>query len=226
MKITYYGHSCFMLNTGEHRILFDPFISGNELAAGIDMRQIRPDFILLSHGHADHVLDAEHIARNTGATIVSNWEICEWYRLKGLTALHPMNTGGMWEFPFGTVKCVEAVHSSSMPDGSYGGNPMGFVLWIGGKIIYFAGDTALTLNMKLIGEFSPPDIAILPLGSNFTMDIRDAAVAASYSGARQVIGMHFDTFGFIKIDHSKAKDEFERRDIPLVLMRVGESLEI
>lgn len=215
-----------MIQTGDHRILFDPFISGNELAKNIDLNQIRPDYILLSHGHADHVLDAERIARNTGATIVSNWEICEWYRHKGFTALHPMNTGGMWDFPFGKLKCVEAVHSSSMPDGSYGGNPMGFVLFMDGKTIYFAGDTALSLNMKLIGEFCPPDVALLPLGSNFTMDFRDAAIAASYCKAKKVIGMHFDTFGFIKIEHSRAKDEFERQDIPLELMEVGASAEI
>lgn len=215
-----------MLNAGDHRILLDPFISGNELASQIDLQQIRPDYILLSHGHADHVLDAERIARHTGATIVSNWEICEWYRLKGLTALHPMNIGGTWDFPFGKLKCVEAVHSSSMPDGSYGGNPMGFILFVGGKTIYYAGDTALTLNMKLIGEFSPPDVALLPLGSNFTMDIKDAAVAATYCKARKVIGMHYDTFGFIKIDHAAAIAEFERQEVPLMLPEVGSSFEI
>jgi L-ascorbate metabolism protein UlaG (beta-lactamase superfamily) len=137
-----------------------------------------------------------------------------------------MNIGGTWDFPFGKLKCVEAVHSSSMPDGSYGGNPMGFILFVGGKTIYYAGDTALTLNMKLIGEFSPPDVALLPLGSNFTMDIKDAAVAATYCKARKVVGMHYDTFGFIKIDHAAAIAEFERQEVPLMLPEVGSSFEI
>lgn len=126
MKITYYGHSCFSVEVSGKTILFDPFITPNSLAADIDINTIAADYILISHGHEDHIADAVSIAKRTGAVVVSNWEIVQWLGKQGVTNTHPMNIGGHWFFDFGKVKCVNAVHSSSLPDGSYGGNPMDF----------------------------------------------------------------------------------------------------
>ena len=126
MKVTYYGHSCFLVETNGKKLLFDPFISFNELAKDIDVNSIEADYILQSHGHTDHIADTVAIAKRTGAKVVCSWEIHEWLKKQGVENTHPMNIGGKWQFEFGTVKCVVAQHSSSMPDGSYGGNPMGF----------------------------------------------------------------------------------------------------
>ena len=145
MRITYYGHSCFMAEIKGKKLLFDPFITPNELAKDINIADIEPDYILLSHGHNDHVADAEAIAKSSGATIIANYEVAMWFAGKGITKYHPMNHGGKWDFDFGTVKVVNAVHSSSMPDGSYGGNPIGFVIISEEKNFYYSGDTALHL---------------------------------------------------------------------------------
>jgi len=224
MEITYYGQSCFMLNSKKGKILFDPFISPNELAKDIDVDAINCDYILLSHGHEDHVADAERIAKNCNATIVSNFEIVSWYEGKGFDKTHPMNLGGSWNFDFGKVKFVKAVHSSVLPDGTYGGNPGGFVLNIDGRTIYYAGDTALHMDMKLIGEYDKVDLAILPIGDNFTMGIDDAIRAADMVGCKNVIGMHYDTFPYIEIDHEEAKKKFKASGIDLTLINIGDSI--
>lgn len=224
MKLTYFGHSCFLVDTGSTQILFDPFIRGNELAKHIDIDQIKPHYILLSHGHSDHIADCEYIANNSNAMVVCSWEIYEWLQKKGLKNIHPMNQGGTKAFDFGKVKCVEAVHSSGLPDGSYGGCAMGFLLFIQHKILYFAGDTALTYNMKLIGEYHTPDIALLPVGSNFTMDIDDAVIAAKFIQCNQIIAMHYDTFGFIKVDHQEVLQKFKKADIHVQMLDIGESI--
>lgn len=227
MNITYYGHSCFKVEAGGKNILFDPFITGNPLAKDkIDITTIDADYILLSHGHADHVLDTEAIANRTGAKIVSSWEIFEWFGKKGLNNAHPMNTGGSWKFEFGSVKCTAAQHSSGLPDGSYGGNPMGFVVKTNEGSFYYSGDTALTYDIKLVGEFEKPGFALLPIGSNFTMGIDDAVIAAQWAGVKKVIGLHFDTFGYIVIDHQEAKNKFAAAGIELTLMEIGETIEI
>ena len=168
MQITYYGQSCFQVNIGGYKILFDPFISPNPLASEIDITKIEADYILLSHAHQDHIHDAEAIAKNTGATIIGIWEIHAWFAEKGVKT-HPMNIGGKWPFEFGTVIMTSAVHSSSFPDGSYGGNPAGFVIENDEHTFYYAGDTALFSDMKLIGELYKPEFAFLPIGDNFTM---------------------------------------------------------
>ena len=201
MRITYYGHSCFMAEIKGKKLLFDPFITPNELAKDINIADIEPDYILLSHGHNDHVADAEAIAKSTGATIIANYEVAMWFAGKGITKYHPMNHGGKWDFDFGTVKAVNAVHSSSMPDGSYGGNPIGFVIISEEKNFYYSGDTALTLDMQLIPMFAEIDFSVLPVGDNFTMGMEDAASAAKMVQSDTVIGVHYDTFGFIRIDH-------------------------
>ncbi|MCL4170842.1 UNVERIFIED_CONTAM: hypothetical protein GTU68_063822, partial [Idotea baltica] len=169
MKITYYGHSSFLIETQGKNLVIDPFITPNELAKDIDVDSIPADFILVTHGHGDHVADVERIAKRTGATIISNYEIVTWFGQKELSG-HPLNHGGKSTFDFGTAKYVNAVHTSSLPDGSNGGDPGGFVIWNEEKSFYIAGDTALTMDMKLIPMTCPKlDFAILPIGDNFTM---------------------------------------------------------
>ncbi|MCX7929627.1 MAG: metal-dependent hydrolase [Chlorobi bacterium] len=225
MELTYYGHSCFVvkLPSGE-RLLFDPFITPNPLAAGIDPASIECDYIFLSHGHADHIADAVTIAQRTGALVICAWEIFEWLGRQGVTNVRPMNTGGAWRAPFGTVQCVVAHHSSGLPDGSYGGNPMGFVIATAHGTFYYAGDTALTLDMQLIPRRYRLDAAILPIGDNFTMGISDAVVAAEFLQCTNVIGVHFDTFDLIRIDHDAAHAAFTERGIMLRLPSVGQTL--
>ncbi len=229
MNVTYLGHSCFQLTISGKKILFDPFITPNDLAKDIDVNTIETDYILISHGHDDHIADAESIAKRTGAKVISSWEIVQWLGTKGVENGHPMNTGGSWEFDFGTVKCVTAMHSSGLPDGSYGGNPMGFVITYTEhdveKYLYYAGDTALTYDMKLIEEeFGHIDFAFLPVGDNFTMGIFDALKAAQFVNADTVIPMHYDTFGYIVIDHGDLKDAFS--DFELAVFNIGEEKEL
>lgn len=227
MKITYNGHSCFLVEAGGKRILFDPFISGNPLATAIDVDAIRCDYILLSHGHSDHMADLERIANhNPGVTIVGIWEIYDFYSKKGYKC-HPMNKGGWWTFDFGRVKMVNAVHSSSWPDGSYAGSPAGFVLDTPDGVLYFAGDTALTMDMQLIPMTCPAlDAAILPIGSNFTMDYQDALIASDFIQCKRVIGSHFDSFGFIKVDHAAAQKAFAAKGKELMLLEIGAAVKI
>ena len=226
MKITYYGHSCFLVNVMGKKLLFDPFITANSLAKDINIADIEADYILLSHAHEDHIADAEAIALSTGATIISNYEIAMWYAAKGIKKYHPMNHGGKWKFDFGTVKCVNAVHSSSLPDGNYGGNPLGFIIQSDEKNFYYSGDTALTLDMQLIPMFAKIDFSVLPIGDNFTMGLDDATAAAKMVKSDTVIGVHYDTFGFIKIDHEKAKNIFKNNDLELLLPAIGETIDI
>lgn len=226
MKITYYGQSCFMVELAEAKLLFDPFIKDNPLAKDIDINTLQPDYILLTHGHQDHVADAAEIAKHSGAKIISNYEIVTWYGKQGIEG-HPMNHGGKWKFDFGTVKYVNAIHSSGLPDGTYGGNPGGFVVWNEDVCFYHAGDTALTYDMQLIPMSCPAiDFAILPLGDNFTMGYEEAATAANFVDCDTVIGCHYDTFGFIEINHDDAKKHFNNSDIALHLLDVGESMDI
>lgn len=226
MKITYYGHATIGVAFGGKHLLFDPFVTGNPIAQHIDIKDIPADYILISHGHGDHVHDLEAIARRTHASVISNAEIVGWAEKKGIKG-HPMNHGGKWKFDFGTVKYVPAVHSSSLPDGSNGGNPGGFVVWNEQRCFYFAGDTALTMDMKLIPEFCPKlDIAILPIGDNFTMDYREALMASDFVRCDRVLGMHYDSFGYIKIDHQQAIDTFKARGKELILLPIGKSIDI
>lgn len=222
MKLTWYGHSCFMLETNGSKILFDPFISPNPQASHIDIASLSPDYILLTHGHADHVVDAEAIARASGAMIVSNYEIVTWYQEKGLEKTWPLNHGGTHQFDFGKVRYVNAVHSSVLPDGTYGGNPGGFIIESAGRRLYFAGDTALHMDMELIGKYWTPDVAVLPIGDNFTMGIEDAIICAGMIRCQNIVGMHFDTFPFIEINRHEALKAFEKAGLELTLFTIGE----
>lgn len=227
MKITYYGHACVGVETKKANLLFDPFISPNEQAKHVDINAIAADYIMLSHGHGDHVADALPIAQRTGAKLVSNYEIVSWYEGKhNYSNHHPMNHGGSWQFDFGKVKYTTAIHSSSLPDGTYGGNPGGFVVETPEGNFYFAGDTALTYDMKLIPLFTKLNFAFLPIGDNFTMGIDEAVVAANFIGCQTIIGIHYDTFGFIKIDHETAISKFAAAGIRLILLNVGESINL
>ena len=223
MKVTYYGHSCFAAQVANKTLLFDPFITGNELAKAIDVDKVPADYILISHGHADHMADAAGIAKRTGATIVSNYEVTVWFGKQGLTRTHPLNHGGGWRFDFGRVKFVNAVHSSSLPDGTYGGNPGGFVVESDEGSFYYSGDTALTMDMKLIGESTPLRFAALCLGDNFTMGIDDAIKAAQYVRCNEVLGLHYNTFPPIQIDPPAAVERFDAAHQHLHLLLPGES---
>lgn len=226
MTFTYYGHSCFSIEVNGKKLLFDPFISGNELARNIEVNSIEADYILVSHGHMDHTLDLVPIASRTGAKVICAWEIYSWLGKQGIDNVHPMNTGGQWKFDFGTVKCVTAHHSSGLPDGSYGGNPMGFIVTTGDKNIYYSGDTALTMDMQLIPTWATIDVAIMPLGDNFTMGPDDAVRAAKMVQCPKIVGVHYDTFGFIKIDHNNTNELFTRNGLSLLLPQIGETISI
>ena len=226
MKITFYGQNSLAIEVFGKHIIVDPFISGNPLSKDkVDILSLKANYILLTHAHEDHILDAEMIAKNTGAKIVSNFEIAMHYQAKGFD-VHPMNHGGKWKFDFGTVKYVNAVHTSTFPDGSNGGQPGGFVIEGEHKNIYIAGDTALTMDMKLIPLSTKLDLAILPIGDNFTMGIEDAILASDFVECEKVLGVHYDTFGFIEINHEEAKRKFYNAGKDLMLLEIGESIEL
>ncbi len=227
MKITYLGHASLLIETNGKKLVIDPFISGNPLAKDkFVVENIEADYILVTHAHQDHVLDVQDIAEaNPGARLISNFEIVTYFSKYGIDG-HPMNHGGSWNFDFGRVTMVNAWHSSSFADGTYGGNPAGFVIESGGKSVYIAGDTGLTMDMKLIPLFAKLDLAVLPIGDNFTMGIESAAVAADYVECNKILGYHYDTFGYIEIDHKKAKNIFDKAGKELILIPIGDSIEI
>jgi L-ascorbate metabolism protein UlaG (beta-lactamase superfamily) len=222
VKVTYYGHSCFAAEVAGKTLLFDPFITGNELATAIDVKEVPADYILISHGHADHMADAADIAKRTGATIISNYEVTVWFGKQGVSRTHPLNHGGAWRFDFGRVKFVSAIHSSSLPDGTYGGNPGGFVVESSEGNFYYCGDTALTLDMQLIGESTRLAFAALCIGDNFTMGIEDATKAAEYVRCNEILGLHYNTFPLIKIDAPAAIARFKAAGKNLHLLLLGE----
>lgn len=211
---------------GGKKLVLDPFIRYNEKAKNIDFDAIEADYILVSHGHQDHTADLVDLAKKTGAKVIGSWEVYQWVLNQGIENVHPMNTGGKWTFDFGTVLCVVAQHSSSFPDGSYAGNPMGFVIWNDEGAVYFAGDTALTWDMKLIPMLCPKlTCAILPIGDNFTMDAKQAVIASDFIECDDIIACHYDTFGFIEVDHDAVKAAFAEKGKKLQMIEIGATTE-
>lgn len=226
MELIYYGHACFLLRLGTGRqLLFDPFMSPNPLAH-VDISTLKPDYVLLSHGHEDHVADVIPIVRQSDALLVAAYEVAHYFERRGLQKIHPMNQGGTAEFEGFSLKCTPAHHSSSMPDGSYGGPAMGFVVSQQKQHLYYSGDTALSYDMKLIGEAFALDIAVLPIGDTFTMGVQDAIRAAQFVGCRRVLGVHYDTFPAIEIDKKAAQAAFRKAGLELLLLDIGQTVGI
>jgi L-ascorbate metabolism protein UlaG (beta-lactamase superfamily) len=225
MQITYYGHSCFGIEINGRHLLFDPYISPNPLASKIDVKLVKADYILITHGHADHIADVEAIAKRTNALVICNYEIGLWFERKGIPRVMTMNIGGKARFEFGNVKCVTAVHSSSLPDGAYGGNPMGFVIESAETNFYYAGDTSLTYDMKLIGDYRKIDFAFLPIGDIYTMSVDNAIIACDFIDCDNIIGMHYNTVEAIRIDTDDAVKKFSRGGKRLTLMGIGETIQ-
>jgi L-ascorbate metabolism protein UlaG (beta-lactamase superfamily) len=226
MKLTFYGHASFSVEVTGKTILFDPFISPNPAAKDIDINSLEADYIFLSHGHGDHIADAVAVAKNTGATCVGAAEMEGWLQKNGVQNTHGMNHGGFIHFDFGRVKGVNAIHSSSFPDGSYAGNPLGFVFNTGEADFYFAGDTALTMDMQLIPLWAKLKFAVLPIGGNFTMDVQDALQAAEFIKCDTIVGVHYNTFPPITIDADAAVRLFEKAGKKLLLPKIGETIEV
>jgi L-ascorbate metabolism protein UlaG (beta-lactamase superfamily) len=228
MDVTFYGQSCFLMDIDGAKVLFDPFITNNPLAPKIDITTIKPDFILLSHGHFDHVDDAVAIAKSSGAKVVSNPEIGKWLETQGVdkSQITSLNLGGSMQMPFGSLQLVPAWHSSDLPDGTPGGTAGGFIVTHSVGSFYFSGDTSLFQEMKLFSRRQKLDFAILCIGDHYTMGYEDAAIAAEFLEVEKVIGMHFDTFPPIKIDHDKAVEAFKKVNKNLVLPVPGQKVTI
>jgi L-ascorbate metabolism protein UlaG (beta-lactamase superfamily) len=225
IKLTWYSHACFLIEADSTQLLIDPFLTGNPLAP-VRVDKVEADYILVSHGHGDHVGDAVAIAKRTGATVISNFEIQNWFVGQGVENVHAQHIGGGYDYPWGRVKLTIAHHGSVLPDGTNGGNPAGFLFYIGGKKIYHACDTGLFYDMKLIGE-EGIDLAILPIGDNFTMGPDDALRAVKLIQPVQVVPIHYDTFDVIKQDpHAWARRVESETSTKVVVMKPGDTLEL
>jgi len=226
MKLTYFGHSCFMVEVEGKKLLFDPFISANPLAGGIDINNINPDVILVSHAHIDHIGDAVAIAKRTQAQVIANHEIVTWFGKHGIENVFGMNIGGSFDFDWGTVVMTQAVHSSSFDDGSYGGLAAGFIIETESGCFYFAGDTDLTYDFEILGQYYEIDFAVLPIGDVYTMGVDKAILCAEFVQTKKVVGVHYDTFPAIAIDKDLAIEAFKEDEIELLLPKIGETIEI
>lgn len=225
VKLKFHGHSCWEIGDSTHNVVIDPFISGNP-AAKVKPEQIRAGWVIVSHGHGDHWGDTPTIARNNGATVITNYELAQYAAKQGLKS-HALHIGGSAKFPFGWVKLTIAHHGSTLEEADdHGGNPAGILLGIGGKTIYHAGDTGLFLDMKLIGEMHPLDLALLPIGDNFTMGPRDALKAVEFLQPKKVIPMHYNTFDLIRQNPQEFADGVKKLGVECVIVNPGESYEL
>ena len=225
LQLKYHGHSCFEISDGPHKLIIDPFITGNPFAK-VKASDLHPHYILVSHGHGDHWGDTETLAKSNRATVIANFELTE-YAMKQGYQTHGLHIGGKAKFPFGWVKLTIAHHGSTLPDEtSYGGNPAGILLNIGGKTIYHAGDTGLFLDMKLIGELNDIDVALLPIGDNYTMGPEDAAKAAEFLRPKKVVPMHYNTFEPIKQDPHEFAKLVKQKGIDCTVMNSGDVLDL
>jgi len=227
MRVRYYGQSCVEFDFNGTNVLLDPFISHNALAKDIDLALLKPDYIFLSHGHFDHVADMLRIQQSSGATVASVVETAAWVRRQGVPEdkIIEFNFGGTLRLPFGTVKMVYALHTNCTPDGEYGGVAVGYVFSVGDRKIYFAGDTALTMEMKLLEDLCI-DWALLPIGGHYTMDVDDAVRAAKFVNCKNIIGIHYNTFPPIAIDTEEAKAKFASNGLALHLPAIGGQVEL
>jgi L-ascorbate metabolism protein UlaG (beta-lactamase superfamily) len=227
ITFTWLGHSAFAVDIDGHPILFDPFLTNNPLAAA-SPRELNPEIIFLSHAHGDHLGDTVDIAKRTGAKVVANFEIASWMGRHGVQDTHGQNPGGSFDHGFVTAKWTVAFHSSSFPDGTYGGEPNGFVLTsnANGRRLYFAGDTALFSDMKLIGDMGI-DVAFLPIGDNFTMGPDDALLAVSFLRPRLVVPMHYKTWALIDQDAGRwANRVSSETDAQPIVLDPGQSYRV
>ncbi|MEJ2536564.1 MAG: metal-dependent hydrolase [Calditrichia bacterium] len=220
-KLTYLGHSAFYLEGSKGRLVIDPFLSGNPLAK-MKPADIKVDFVLLTHGHGDHIGDGVEIAKANKATIVAPFELANYCANLG-TQVHPMHIGGGHNFPFGRVKLTIAHHGSAAPDGTYTGNPCGFLITMDGKVFYHTGDTGLFYDMKLIGEMNKIDVAVMPIGDNFTMGIDDAVKAAEFIQAKMVIPMHYKTFDVINVEPQEFVNKVKAKGLNSQILPIGET---
>ncbi|MBO8161488.1 MAG: metal-dependent hydrolase [Thermosipho sp. (in: Bacteria)] len=223
MKITFLGHAVFLIE-GQKNLIIDPFITGNPAYPG-DFQLPNIDYILVTHGHGDHIGDTVELSKKFGSTVISNFEICNYLQSKGVNKVHPMHIGGSKEFEFGKLKMTPALHGSGIIDDGkiiYGGNPGGFLIKME-KSIYHAGDTGLTKDMELL---KGADIAILPIGGNFVMDIEDAVRAVEMIQPKLVIPMHYNTWEIINANAEEFKSQVEKLDIECKILKPGESLEV
>lgn len=224
-KLTFYGHAAFMLELSDMKILIDPFLDGNPLAP-ISSDQVEADYILVTHGHGDHIGDTVKIAKSKNAQVICNAEISNWLGTKGVLT-HALHIGGGKTFPFGYVKLTQAVHGSSLPDGSYGGNPGGFLIKSrDGGNYYFAGDTGLFGDMRLIGS-EELYVAAIPIGDNYTMGPEDALKAIEFLHPKVIIPIHYDTFEVIHQDAVAWKKRvIEEFDTEVIIMQAGDTISL
>lgn len=225
-ELIYYGHSCFELRMQGKSIIFDPFITPNPLAQDIDIQALKPDYMLLSHGHYDHIADAVAMAQSSGCKVIACWEIHEWLQRQGISNTLPMNIGGTADLGFARVRMTPAVHSSSFPDGTYAGQAAGFLLMSPELNLYYSGDTDVTRDMELIPDLCHLDVACMCVGGHFTMDVHDALRCSEMIRCTQIVGMHFDTFEPIRINHAEAVALFAAAGRKLSLPQIGEHLTI
>ncbi|MBO8163686.1 MAG: metal-dependent hydrolase [Brevibacillus sp.] len=227
MNIRFHGHSCVEITTGDHRLLIDPFLTGNPLAQ-TKPEEVKADYILLTHGHNDHLGDTVEIAKANDATVIGNYELATYVSWQGVKT-HAMHIGGAHTFPFGRVKLTQAFHGSAYIPGDrreliYLGMPTGLLLTIGEKTIYHAGDTGLFGDMKLIGELNSIDLAFLPIGDNFTMGPEDAVLAAQFLKAKQVVPIHYNTFPLLKQDGQAFVERLAKVGIEGRVLAPGEAM--